>query len=120
MDYANYVYDINVQDVNHNINIVNYPMYNATANNDYDSYPTPEEYKKKMLTLGQINYAYAGGDFIKGIPMSSQMPVYKTLKTLGNHTTSSKLFNKFKTRNMNEMNFATSQGYNKTEGTPFF
>ena len=112
----NYVYDINVQDVNHNINIVNYPMYNATANNDYDSYPTPEEYKKKMLTLGQINYAYAGGDFIKGIPMRSQMPVYKTLKTLGNHTTSSKLFNKFKTRNMNEMNFATSQGYNKTEG----
>ena len=54
-------------------------MYNATANNDYDSYPTPEEYKKMMEKTGQKNYAYAGGEFIKGIPMRSQMPVYNTL-----------------------------------------
>ena len=75
----NYVYDINVQDVHPNINIINYPMYNATANNDYDSYPTPEEYKKMMEKVGQKNYAYAGGDFIKGIPMRGQMPVYNNL-----------------------------------------
>ena len=75
----NFVYDINVQDVHPNINIINYPMYNATANNDYDSYPTQEEYKKMMDKTGQKNYAYAGGEFIKGIPMRSQMPVYSTL-----------------------------------------
>ena len=74
----NFVYDINVQDVHPNINIINYPMYNATANNDYDSYPTPEEYKKMMDKTGQKNYAYAGGEFIKGIPMRSQIPVYNT------------------------------------------
>ena len=74
----NFVYDINIQDVHPNINIVNYPMYNATANNDYDSYPTPEEYKKMMDKTGQKNYAYAGGEFIKGIPMRSQIPVYNT------------------------------------------
>ena len=40
----NFVYDIGVQDVHPNINMENYPMYNATANNDYDSYPSVEEY----------------------------------------------------------------------------
>ena len=75
----NFVYDINIQDVHPNINIVNYPMYNATANNDYDSYPTPEEYKKMMEKVGQKNYAYAGGEFIRGIPMRSQMPIYNDL-----------------------------------------
>ena len=75
----NFVYDINIQDIHPNINIVNYPMYNATANNDYDSYPTPEEYKKMMEKVGQKNYAYAGGEFIKGIPMRGQMPVYNDL-----------------------------------------
>ena len=75
----NFVYDINVQDVHPNINIVNYPMYNATANNDYDSYPSQEEYKIMMDKTGQKNYAYAGGEFIKGIPMRSQIPVYNTL-----------------------------------------
>ena len=72
----NYVYDINIQDVNPNINKINYPMYNATANNNYDSYPTPEEYKKMMEKTGQKNYAYAGGDFIEGIPFRSQRPVF--------------------------------------------
>ena len=75
----NFVYDINIQDIHPNINIVNYPMYNATANNDYDSYPTPEEYKKMMEKVGQKNFAYAGGEFIKGIPMRGQMPVYNDL-----------------------------------------
>ena len=42
----NFVYDINIQDVHPNINIVNYPMYNATANNDYDSYPKPSQMKQ--------------------------------------------------------------------------
>ena len=103
----NFVYDINVQDVHPNINIINYPMYNATANNDYDSYPTPEEYKKMMDQTGQLNYAYAGGPFVKGVPMRSQKPVFKenfglktqfsvrknnapslTASTLGNNTMS--------------------------------
>ena len=72
----NYVYDINVQEVNPNINKINYPMYNATANNNYDSYPTPEEYKKMMEKNGQKNYAYAGGDYIEGVPFRSQRPVF--------------------------------------------
>ena len=49
----NYVYDKSIQDVNHKINITNYPMYNATANNNYDSYPTPEEYLKLMKQSSQ-------------------------------------------------------------------
>ena len=72
----NYVYDINIQDVHPNINKINYPMYNATANNNYDSYPTPEEYKKMMEKTGQKNYAYAGGDFIEGVPFRSQGPIF--------------------------------------------
>ena len=72
----NYVYDINVQEVNPNINKINYPMYNATANNNYDSYPTPEEYKKMMEKNGQKNYAYAGGEYVEGIPFRSQRPVF--------------------------------------------
>ena len=36
-------------------------MYNATLNNDYDSYPTQEEYKKFMEKNGQKYYQYAGG-----------------------------------------------------------
>ena len=72
----NFVYDIGIQDVHPNINMINYNMYNATANNDYDSYPSPEEYKKMMDKTGQINYAYAGGGDTTGIPMRSQMPVF--------------------------------------------
>ena len=74
----NFVYDIGIQDVHPNINIVNYPMYNATANNNYDSYPSPEEYKKMMDQTGQLNYAYAGGDFIKGVPMRAQKPIFRS------------------------------------------
>ena len=72
----NFVYDINIQDVNPNINKINYPMYNATANNNYDSYPSPEEYKKMMEKVGQKNYAYAGGEFIEGVPFRGQRPVF--------------------------------------------
>ena len=72
----NFVYDKGIQDVHHNINIINYPMYNATANNDYDTYPSPEEYKKMMEKTGQINYAYAGGCDTTGIPMRSQRPIF--------------------------------------------
>ena len=72
----NYVYDKGIQEVNHKINVTNYPMYNATANNNYDSYPTPEEYLKLMKQTGQKNYSYAGNTDTKGIPMRSQMPVY--------------------------------------------
>ena len=72
----NFLYDINIQDVNPNINIINYPMYNATANNNYDSYPSPEEYKKMMEKVGQKNYAYAGGEFIEGVPFRGQRPVF--------------------------------------------
>ena len=72
----NYVYDKGIQEVNHKINITNYPMYNATANNNYDTYPTPEEYLKLMKQTGQKNYSYAGNTDTTGIPMRSQMPVY--------------------------------------------
>ena len=72
----NYVYDKGIQEVNHKINVKNYPMYNATANNNYDSYPTPEEYLKLMKQTGQKNYSYAGNTDTTGIPMRSQMPVY--------------------------------------------
>ena len=72
----NHVYDKSIQDVNHKINITNYPMYNATANNNYDSYPTPEEYLKLMKQSGQKNFSYAGNTDTTGIPMRSQMPVY--------------------------------------------
>ena len=72
----NYVYDKGIQEVNHKINVTNYPMYNATANNNYDSYPTPEEYLKLMKQTGQKNYSYAGNTDTTGIPMRSQMPVY--------------------------------------------
>ena len=72
----NYVYDKSIQDVNHKINVTNYPMYNATANNNYDSYPTPEEYLKLMKQTGQKNFSYAGNTDATGIPMRSQMPVY--------------------------------------------
>ena len=72
----NYVYDKSIQDVNHNINRTNYKMYNATANNNYDSYPTPEEYMKLMKQTGQTNFSYAGNTDTTGIPMRSQMPVY--------------------------------------------
>ncbi len=72
----NFVYDKNIQDVHPNINMENYPMYNATANNDYDSYPTVEEYKKIMKKKGQINFAYTGGGDVTGIPMRGQLPIY--------------------------------------------
>jgi len=130
----NFVYDINVQDVHPNINIINYPMYNATANNDYDSYPTPEEYKKMMDKVGQKNYAYAGGDFIRGVPMRSQMPVYnnlnenkinyKNLTTLNDSNLVSNNMNNFRisnysNRNMetnpSDLNSGSSTGYYKTE-----
>ena len=74
----NFVYDKAIQDVHPNINIINYPMYNATANNDYDSYPSPEEYKKMMDKTGQLNYAYAGGCDTTGIPIRGQMPIFAT------------------------------------------
>jgi hypothetical protein len=73
----NFVYDKSIQDVNHNINLTNYPMYNASANNDYDSYPTPEQYQEKIRGTGQLNIAYAGGERPKEVPMRSQMPVYE-------------------------------------------
>ena len=72
----NYIYDKSIQEVNHNINVTNYPMYNATANNNYDSYPSPEEYLKLMKQTGQKNFSYAGNTDTTGIPMRSQMPVY--------------------------------------------
>jgi len=83
----NFVYDKSAQDVHHKINIQNYPMYNATANNDYDSYPTPEEYLKMMKQTGQLNYAYAGGKDTTGIPMRGYLPIYQS-KTLTNFISS--------------------------------
>ena len=33
-----------------------------------------------MVKLGQKNYAYAGGEFKRGIPMRSQIPIYNDWK----------------------------------------
>ena len=125
----NFVYDINIQDVHPNINIVNYPMYNATANNDYDSYPTPEEYKKMMEQVGQKNYAYAGGEFVRGIPMRSQMPIYyssndfkrKNLNPLKESNFISNTINNnvqspnYSKSNLSGVSSAGTTGYYKTE-----
>lgn len=78
----NFVYDTSIQDVHPKINIINYNMYNATANNNYDSYPTPEEYLKMIQKTGQKNFAYAGNTDTTGIPMRSQMPIFGNRKTL--------------------------------------
>ena len=130
----NYVYDINIQDVHPNINVINYPMYNATANNNYDSYPSPEEYKKMMDKVGQKNYAYAGGDFVDGIPFRSQKPVFlngnksirNNLKPLNNIGISNQdnryRIKKYKEYDINNDGMNTiglkkpSTGYYKTEG----
>ena len=42
----NFVYDKSIQEVNHNINMDNYYMYDAYKNNDYDSYPKPSQMKQ--------------------------------------------------------------------------
>ena len=110
-------------------------MYNATANNNYDSYPSPEEYKKMMEKTGQKNYAYAGGDFVEGIPFRGQKPVFvsdnrnirSNLKPLSQISTNNegsryriKKFNKEFELN-NEMNTIGMKkpmtGYYKTEGS---
>ena len=63
----NYVYDKSIQEVNHNINMDNYYMYDAEKNNDYDSYPKPIQMKlmsrKKIqdnnrINSGKYNYNY--------------------------------------------------------------
>ena len=123
----NFVYDINIQDVNPNINKINYPMYNATANNNYDSYPTPEEYKKMMEKVGQKNYAYAGGEFGDGIPFRGQRPVFIKNGIKNNVTPLNDIGinnNEIRYRNkkLNEYGMNTigikkpSTGYYKTEG----
>ena len=104
----NFVYDKFVQEVNHNINIDNYPMYNATANNDYDSYPTPEKYTEMIRGTGQLNMAYAGGIRPREVPMRSQMPVFeKDIKD--NYI----LKNKYAMKQM-QMSNMTRTGYNNT------
>ena len=45
-DIKNFVYDKSIQEVNHNINMDNYYMYDAYKNNDYDSYPKPSQMKQ--------------------------------------------------------------------------
>ena len=104
----NFVYDKSIQDVNHNININNYPLYNATANNDYDSYPTQEQYQEMIRGTGQLNLAYAGGERPKEVPMRSQMPVFeKDIKD--NYI----LKNKYAMKQM-QMSNMTRTGYNNT------
>ena len=93
-------------------------MYNATANNDYDSYPTPEEYKKMMDKTGQLNYAYAGGCNTTGIPMRSQMPIFanKNLNNqkwgIGNFANRTQYGNYIKTEfNSSNKNLNNSNGF---------
>ena len=70
----NFVYDINIQDVQKNLNIDNYPMYNATLNNDYDSYCSENDYRNMALKNKMPYMTYAGGPpyreraFVKGAP----------------------------------------------------
>ena len=74
----NFVYDIDVQDVQENLNIDNYPMYNATLNNDYDSYPSESDYRNMMERNKMNKMEYAGGppyrerSFVKGAPRIPQ------------------------------------------------
>jgi len=52
----NYVYDKSIQEVNHNINMDNYHMYDAEKNNDYDSYPNPNlTNQNKIKNNNRIN-----------------------------------------------------------------
>ena len=111
----NFVYDKSIQDINHNINIDNYPMYNATANNDYDSYPTPEQYGEMIRGTGQINLAYAGGQRPKEVPMRSQMPVYE--KDIENNYI---LRNKYDMKQMQRVNMqGTDTGYNNYNNSKY-
>jgi hypothetical protein len=61
----NYVYDINIQDVQKNINRCNHRMYNAYLNNNYDTYPTESEYREQMEKNNQKYIEYAGGPPIR-------------------------------------------------------
>ena len=59
----NFVYDKSIQEVNHNINMANYYMYDAEKNNDYDSYPKPEQINTINQTqnrnrINRSNYNY--------------------------------------------------------------
>jgi len=58
----NYVYDKSIQEVNHNINMDNYHMYNAEKNNDYDSYPSPNQMRQMETQtnnkMKNTNYNY--------------------------------------------------------------
>ena len=104
----NFVYDKSIQDINHNINVDNYPLYNATANNDYDSYPTPEKYKEMIKGTGQLNLAYAGGEMPREVPMRSQMPVFE--KDIENNYI---LKNKYAMKQMKASNMGLT-GYDNT------
>ena len=104
----NFVYDKSIQDVNHKINVTNYPMYNATANNNYDSYPTPEEYLKLMKQSGQKNFSYAGNTDTTGIPMRSQMPVYANRALSRSISTGNGLQNNFSNIAGNRRNLTKS------------
>jgi len=61
----NFVYDINIQDIHKNLNMGNYPMYNATMNNNYDTYPKEGEYRIWMAKNNQKFMQYAGGSPIR-------------------------------------------------------
>ena len=111
----NYVYDKSIQDVNHKINITNYPMYNATANNNYDSYPTPEEYLKLMKQSGQKNFSYAGNTDTTGIPMRSQMPVYANRALSRSISTGNGLQNNFSKVSRRDLIKSNSSIYSNKE-----
>ncbi len=111
----NFVYDINYQDVNHNINRENHLMYNATLNNDYDSYPTQEEYKKFMEKNGQKYYQYAGGpprpetSYIK-FPKGRTNPMQVIpLESYQTNQMTNQINNRPKTPNQNVVNKGLSQ-----------
>ena len=76
----NYVYDINIQDVNKNLNRCNHRMYNAYLNNNYDAYPSEAEYREQMEKNKQKYIEYAGGPpvrenscYIKTAPRMSEI-----------------------------------------------
>ena len=61
----NYVYDVNIQDIQPNINRNNHLMYNAYLNNNYDTYPTEKEYRENMEKNKEKYIRYAGGNPIR-------------------------------------------------------
>ena len=119
----NHVYDINVQDINKNLNMSNYPMYNATLNNNYDTYPKEGEYRIMMARNNEKYMKYAGGSpirentcYLKNAPrMRDVMNMQnQTSSNFGNVTNSNLLpqIQSFRSSNKPSTSYDKSRNFN--------